>query len=77
MDYWDPGPACCGACAQGRAACPHPMLCRAHLDAEAYADVLAELSSDTRPATLGDARDAVGGVALGIKHWVLAIWRAL
>lgn len=77
MEYFDAGPACSGACAQGRAACPHPMLCRAHLDAAAFADVLAEIEHDTKPATLDDARGAAAGVAVGLRQLVIAVWRAL
>lgn len=77
MEYFEPGPACRGVCAQGRAACPHPMLCRAHLDAATMADALAEIEHDGRRATLDDARDAAGGVLSGLRNIVVAAWRAL
>lgn len=84
MQYFEAGPACRGACSQGRGACPHPMLCRAHLDADAYADVLAEMDHDTRPATLDDAREAASGVWAGAcelagiaRRFVVAVWRSL
>lgn len=77
MDYFRPGASCSGACDQGRADCPHPMLCRANLDAAAFADVLAEIEHDTKPATLDDVRDAAAGVAVGLRQWIVAIWRAL
>lgn len=77
MEYFEPGLACRGACDQGRAACPHPMLCRAHLDAATMADALAEIEHDGGRATLDDARDAAGGVLSGMRNIVVAVWRAL
>lgn len=65
MTYFREGPACRGACSQGRGECPHPMLCRACLTDDELADVLTEMDHDTRPATLDDARAAAGGVWSG------------
>lgn len=82
-------PRCCGACRQGRAECPHPMLCGAELTDEELTDeeltdFLAEQTHDTRPATLADARLAAQGVTEGAARYLerarmlaLAAWRAL
>lgn len=77
-------PSCRGACHQGRAECPHPMLCRVQLSDDELTDFLAEQTHDTRPATLADARLAARGVSEGAgralehaRHLALAAWRAL
>jgi hypothetical protein len=80
----DGSPHCCGSCRQGRAECPHPMLCGAQLSDEELTDFLAEQTHDTRPASLADARQAAQGVADGVaarlagaRDLALAAWRAL
>lgn len=80
----DRAPRCCGSCRQGRAECPHPILCGAQLSEAELTDYLAEQTHDTRPATLADARQAAQGVADGVaarlagaRDLALAAWRAL
>lgn len=78
------GPSCCGACQQGRADCPHQMICSAQLTDAELADALAEVEHDTRPATLDDAKEAGRGVADGVRSGLVkvvnlarAAWRGL
>lgn len=78
------GPRCCGACGQGRADCPHPMICSAQLTDAELADALAEVDHDTRPASLDDIKTAGQGVADGVRSGMAkvanlfrAVWRAL
>lgn len=78
------GPSCRGACDQGRADCPHPMVCGGQLTAAELDDALAEISHDTQPATLDDAKTAADGVLDGFRRLgaivgrrVSAVWRSL
>jgi hypothetical protein len=78
------GPSCQGACQQGRADCPHHMVCGGQLTDAELDDALAEIGHDTQPATLDDARTAADGVLDGFRQLgaiagrlVSAVWRAL
>ena len=78
------GPRRCRACRQGRADCPHPMICSAQLTDAELADALAEVEHDARPATLDDIKVAGQGVADGVRSCLgkiadisRAVWRAL
>lgn len=77
-------PRCVGSCHQGRAECPHPLLCGSQLSDAELADYMAEQSHDTMPATLDDVRKAASGVADGVsarmsgaRDLAVAAWRAL
>lgn len=77
-------PGCRGTCHQGRADCPHPLLCGAQLSDAELVDYLAEQTHDPRPVALDDARAAAAGIKDGIRKrvgdavdYVRAIWRAL
>lgn len=78
------GPRCCGDCQQGRADCPHPVICSSKLTGAELDDARAEVGHDTMPATLADAKEAGQGVAEGVRSGLgkvadicRAIWRAL
>lgn len=81
---FDGSQRCCGACQQGRAACPHPMVCGSTLTDAELADAVAELTTDHAPLTPAEKRAAVEGVATGLadrlraaRDYLVAAWRAL